>query len=84
MHKLILCSAIAALLAFPTVASAVPADWIVVTKDKKGNPTGYVTHKMPPVAELTKEYCVDGEQSPLPYPMCFMDVGGPENDDDDR
>jgi hypothetical protein len=64
-------------------ALAVPSDWIAVDYDKNGNPVGYVTHKMPSIIDMTEEFCIEGLSSPLAYPMCFQDVGGPESDDDE-
>ena len=59
-----------------------PSDWIAVTFDKKGNVTGYVTHKED-VAQLTRDFCTFYPDNVLPYPNCFMDPGGPESEDDE-
>ena len=86
MKALVLALALTApvLMAPATQSASVPTDWIVVTKDKKGNPTGYVTWKERPQQELAQEFCVNFPNNALPYPDCFQDPGGPESDDDDK
>lgn len=68
-------------------APTVPSDYIVVSTDKNGNPTGYVTWKEPSQDELKREFCIDGTDAALDYPYCFgeeddgVQDSGPDSDD---